>query len=61
MNNALDTLRHNRVSRTFLQAFLAVVVAAGTNLVNVSTVKAASVAGIAAVAAFLHKQVDDPA
>ena len=60
MTDVLNTVRYSRVTRTFAQAFLAVVVAAGTNLVNVSTLKAAGVAGLAAVAAFLHKTVDSP-
>lgn len=42
-----DTLE--RVISTFAQAFLAVLIAAGTDYVNVSTWKAAAVAGGAAV------------
>lgn len=38
---------------TFAQAFLAVVVAAGTDYVNVATWKAAAIAGGAAVFSFL--------
>lgn len=38
-----------RALKTFVQAFLAVFIAAGTDYVNVSTLKAAAIAGGAAV------------
>ena len=42
-----------RVVVTFLQTFLAVLVAAGTDYLNVSTLRAAAIAGGAAVLAAL--------
>ena len=60
MKDLIEWVRHSRVARTFVQAFLAVVVASGTGLVSVAVVTAAGVAGLAAVAAYLHAVVDAP-
>jgi len=50
-----DTIE--RVVVTFVQAFLAVVVAAGTDWLDVSTLRAAAIAGGAAVLAALKAVV----
>lgn len=48
-----------RAARTALQSFLAVVLAAGTDYVHVSTLKAAAIAGGAAVLAALQRALDE--
>ena len=60
MKDLIEWARHSRVARTFAQSFLAVVVASGTGLVSVAVVTAAAVAGLAAVASYLHGVVDAP-
>ena len=60
LKDLIEWARHSRVARTFVQAFLAVLVASGTGLVSVATITAAAVAGLAAVAAYLHSVVDAP-
>lgn len=46
-----------RAVKTFVQAFLAVFIAAGTDYVNVSTVKAAAIAAGAAVFSAVYNAV----
>lgn len=48
-----------RAARTFLQAFLAVVTAGPLLDLGVSTLKAAAVAGVAAVLALVQRWLDD--
>ena len=47
-----------RAVRTFLQAFLATVIAGPLQLVNVGTLRAAALAGLAAVLALLMRWLD---
>ena len=48
-----------RAARTFLQAFLAVITGAPLLDLNVSTLKAAGVAGIGAVFSLIQRALDD--
>lgn len=48
-----------RAARTFLQSFVAVLIASGADYVDVSTLKAAGVAGGAAVLALVQRWLDD--
>jgi hypothetical protein len=53
-----------RIAATFVEAFMAIIIAAGTTSVNMSTVKAAAVAGFTAVLSFVKtlaaSRVSDP-
>jgi hypothetical protein len=53
MNKAWLIDAAERIASTFLEAFLAIVVAAGVDTINVSTLRAALVAGLTAVLSFL--------
>lgn len=48
-----------RAARTFIQSFLAVITAAPMLDLDVSTVKAAAVAGIAAVLSLIQRALDE--
>lgn len=48
-----------RATRTFLQSFLAIVTAAPVLELDISTVKAAAAAGLAAVLALAQRALDD--
>lgn len=47
-----------RAARTFLQTAIAVLIASGTGFVDVSTLKAAALAGGAAVLALIQRALD---